>query len=423
MVFVVLTAMSTNNVEYRGKGRHGRRRFGKIVAAVAALGLVVAACGGDDDGDADAGTTPEAATSDDTATGDSTATSPTGVATDDSTPAVTGGTDVASDGSGPAAGATEEASGTLRLGYFANVTHAPAVIGEEDGIFQDALGDGVEIEYSYYNSGTEAIEALFAGAIDATFIGPSPAINGYSESGGEALRIVAGTTSGGASLVVNKEITKPEDLEGKVLASPDLGNTQDVALRAWLTEQGYETDEAGGGDVSIQPKENADSLTAFQTGAIDGAWVPEPWATRLVQEGDGHVLVDERDIWPQGQFVTTHLIVAPDYLDENPAIARGLVNGLLDAIAVANDNPEEAQRLTNAGIERITTQALSPEVIAAAWKTMEFTPDPIASSLEKSKNDAVAADLLEDVDLNGIYDLTALNEVLAERGEPEVKGL
>jgi NitT/TauT family transport system substrate-binding protein len=318
---------------------------------------------------------------------------------------------------------TAEATGRLRLGYFANVTHAPAVIGEEAGIFAEHLGDGVEIEYVYFNAGNEAIEALFSGAIDASFVGPNPAINGFAQSEGEALRIVAGSTSGGAALVVRDGIDSPADLEGATLATPSLGNTQDVALRAWLSEEGLGADTTGGGDVSIQPQANADTLTSFQTGAIDGAWVPEPWATRLVLEGGGHVLVDERDLWPGGQFVTTHLFVATDYLAENPAVVRGLVEGLLEAIEVAGGDPAEAQRLTNAGIERITTRALPADTIAGAWEKLSFTPDPIASSLVQSAEDAVEVGLLEPVELDGIYDLTILNELLAERGQPEVEGL
>ncbi|MGE0000274.1 MAG: ABC transporter substrate-binding protein [Ilumatobacteraceae bacterium] len=319
--------------------------------------------------------------------------------------------------------AAPSVQGTLRLGYFANVTHAPAVIGEEEGIFANALGEGVEIEYSYFNAGTEAIEALFSGAIDATFIGPNPAINGFAQSDGEALRIVAGTTSGGASLVVRDGIDSPDQLAGTKLASPSLGNTQDVALRAWLQSQGFESDATGGGDVSILPQANADTLTAFQAGDIDGAWVPEPWATRLILEGGGHVLVDEADLWPNGQFVTTHLIVTTEYLNDHPDIVEGLVNGLLDAIDEANADPAIAQAATNAGIERITTKALPNEVIAGAWENLTFTADPIASSLQKSKDDAVSVGLLDDVDLSAIYDLTILNKVLVERGLPEVKGL
>jgi NitT/TauT family transport system substrate-binding protein len=326
-------------------------------------------------------------------------------------------------GAEEAASSGGEPSGTLRLGYFPNVTHAPAIIGVEDGLFEEALGDGVEVEYVTFNSGTEAIEALFSDAIDASFIGPNPAINGFAQSDGDALRIVAGTTSGGAALIVRDGIDSPGDLAGTTLATPSLGNTQDVALRAWLTEQGYATDTTGGGDVSITPQENADTLATFQGGQIDGAWVPEPWATRLINEGGGHVLVDEADLWPDGQFVTTHLLVATDYLEENPANVRALVGGLLDAIDAANDDPGAAQATTNDGIEAVTTSRLADETIAGAWENLTFTTDPIASSLEGSKDDAVGVGLLEEVDLDGIYDLTILNELLAERGEDKVQGL
>ena len=211
---------------------------------------------------------------------------------------------------------------TLRLGYFPNVTHATALVGVEQGIFAEALGDDVTLETSTFNAGPEAIEALFAGAIDATYIGPNPAINGFAKSDGEALRIVSGATSGGAFLVVKPEITSPADLAGTAIATPPLGNTQDVALRAWLQEQGLSTDESGGGDVSIVPQENSATLDAFKAGHIDGAWVPEPWATRLIQEGGGTVLVDERDLWPDGQYVTTHLIVATQFLDDHPDVVK-----------------------------------------------------------------------------------------------------
>ena len=361
-----------------------RRRAAQWLTLLLAIGLLAAACGDDNDA-ADAGT--------------------------------------AANGSEQASGADAEPSGTLRLGYFPNVTHAPAIIGVQDGIFQQAVGNGVDLELSTFNAGGEAIEALIGGSIDATFIGPNPAINGFGQSDGELLRIVAGTTSGGASLVVRDGIDSPEDLADTKLASPALGNTQDVALRAWLLEEGYETDESGGGDVAITPQDNPDTLTAFQQGSIDGAWLPEPWATRLIQEGGGHVLVNEADIWPEGQFVTTHLIVSTGYLEEHPENVRALISGLLDAIDVANGDAAAAQTVTNDGIEADTTNRLDDETIAAAWENLTFTPDPIASSLEKSKDDAVDVGLLDDIDLDGIYDLSILNELLKERGEQEVDGL
>ncbi len=184
-------------------------------------------------------------------------------------------------------------------------------------------------------------------------------------------------------------------------------------------------DETGGGDVKITPQENADTLTAFQAGDIQGAWVPEPWATRLVVEGGGHVLVNEADLWTaiDGRFVTTHLLVRTDYLEEHPANVRALVSGLLDAIDEANADAATAQVTTNDGIEKITTKRLADEIIAGAWDNLEFTADPVAASLRKSADDAVAVGLLDEVDLDGLYDLGILNDLLAERGEPEVEGL
>jgi NitT/TauT family transport system substrate-binding protein len=322
-------------------------------------------------------------------------------------------------------GADEAPSGKLRLGYFPNVTHAPAIIGVEQGIFADKLGDA-ELETITFPTGTEAAEALLSDSIDATFIGPNPAINGYAQSidDGGVLRIVAGSTSGGASLVVKPDINSAADLKGKKLATPSLGNTQDVALRAWLAEEGLEADTAGGGDVSIVNQENADTLATFQTGDIQGAWVPEPWGTRLVLEGGGKVLVNESDLWTDtdGQFVTTHLVVRTDYLEEHPANVRALIDGLLDAIDVANDDATAAQTTVNDGIEKLTQKRLKDETIQGAWSNLTFTADPIAKSLEKSKDDAVEVGLLDEVDLDGIYDLTILDDLLAERGEQPVDG-
>jgi NitT/TauT family transport system substrate-binding protein len=311
---------------------------------------------------------------------------------------------------------------TLRLGYFPNVTHATAIVGVEKGFFADALGSNVKLETATYNSGTDAGEALFNGAIDATFIGPNPAINAFAKSHGEAVRIVSGATSGGAALVVSKDITEPSQLKGKTLSTPSLGNTQDVALRTWLADQGLKTDTQGGGDVSIAPQENADTLTAFQQGQIDGAWVPEPWATRLVQEGGGHVLVDERDLWPGGRFVTAHLLVSTKFLEKHPDVIKSLLEGLVKSTDWVNQNPDEAKTVTNDGIEKITGKALKPAIIDAAWKNLTFTLDPIASSLQKSAKDAEKVGLLEPVDLHGIYDLTLLNQVLRAQGKPTVSG-
>jgi NitT/TauT family transport system substrate-binding protein len=312
---------------------------------------------------------------------------------------------------------------TLRLGYFPNVTHAPAIVGDSQGFFADALGEDVTLQVSYFNAGPEVIQAMFAEGLDASFIGPNPAINGYAQSDGEAIRIIAGSTSGGAFLVVRPEIQSPQDLVGTTLATPQLGNTQDVALRAWLAEQGLSADTAGGGDVSIRPQSNADTLRAFQGGDIDGAWVPEPWATRLILEGGGVVLVDERDLWPEGLYVTTHLIVRTEFLEQNPTLIEHLLAGYIEALRFVEEHPAEAQAITNDGIDAITTARLADETIAGAWENLTFTWDPIASSLQESADDAVAVGLLEPVDLSGIYALDTLNRLLTAAGEATVEGL
>ena len=302
---------------------------------------------------------------------------------------------------------------TLRLGYFPNVTHASALVGVESGIFEEALGD-TPLRTTTFNAGPAAVEALFSDAIDATYIGPNPAINAFVRSKGEAIRIVSGATSGGAFLVAKPEIDDAADLKGKKVASPQLGGTQDVALRWWLKDHGLSTDPQGGGDVSIVPQENAQTLETFKTGEIVAAWVPEPWATRLVQEGGGRILVDERTLWPGGRFVTTHLIVRTAFLEEHPDVVRKLLQGQVEANAFLAEDPQKAQDLVNRGIGEITGKPLKPEVIRAAWSNLEFTNDPIESSLRTAADHAEAVGLLEEVDLDGIYDLRLLRQVLDE---------
>lgn len=309
---------------------------------------------------------------------------------------------------------------TLRLGYFPNVTHAPAIVGVESGLFEDKLGKDVKLELSNYNAGPAAVEALFADALDATYIGPNPSINAFAQSDGEAIRIISGAASGGAFLVVKPDIKKPKDLKGKTLATPQLGNTQDVALRSYLKQQGFETDTNGGGDVSIVPQDNAVTLSAFQAGDIDGAWVPQPWAERLISEGGGKVLVDERDLWPNRQYVTTQLIVRTDYLDEHPDVVQKLLEGQVAANDFIATNRSVAENLVASGIERATGKPIAPELVTATFDTVTFTNDPIASSLKKSAKAAKSIGLLEPVSLKGIYDLKLLNKVLKKAGEPTV---
>jgi NitT/TauT family transport system substrate-binding protein len=314
----------------------------------------------------------------------------------------------------------DPAPSTVRLGYFANVTHAPAILALEQGWFAEALGSDVRLEPRSFNAGPEAVEALFSEALDLTYIGPNPAINAFAQSEGQAIRIVAGATSGGAALVVQPSITEPAGLAGKKLASPQLGNTQDVALRAWLREQGLSADLEGGGDVAILPQANAQTLETFRAGEIQGAWVPEPWATRLVLEGGGKVLVDERSLWRDGRFVTTHVIVRTAFLAEHPDLVVAVLRAHVRAVDFANAEPARARELVNAGIAKVTGKALPAAVIEGAWQNLAFTVDPIAASLRKSAADAAAVGLLEPVTLDGIYALDTLNALLAAAGKPPV---
>jgi NitT/TauT family transport system substrate-binding protein len=309
-------------------------------------------------------------------------------------------------------------STTLRLGYFPNVTHAPAIIGAQSGSFATKLGSNVKLDLKTFNSGTEATTALLAGAIDASFVGPNPAINAYQKTNG-GIRIVAGTASGGADLVVKPSINSAADLKGKKIATPQLGNTQDVALRSWLNTKGLK-ETKDGGDVTIVPEDNPTTLTAFESGAIDGAWVPEPYASRLVTDGGGKILVDEATLWPQGQFVTTLLMVKKSFLDAHPDVVKNLIGGLSDAIDLIKSNPAEAQKQVNDGIDKLTGKPLKPAIIASAFSHVSFTLDPIATSLQKNADNAKALGFLKSSDLGQIFDLTQLNSVLQAEGKPAI---
>ncbi|WP_426595539.1 ABC transporter substrate-binding protein [Cellulomonas sp. McL0617] len=320
--------------------------------------------------------------------------------------------------SGNAAAPLAEAS-ELRLGYFANLTHALPLIGVDNGTYQKTLGD-TKLTPTIFNAGPAAVEALLGGAIDAAYVGPNPAINAFSQSKGEAIRIVAGATSAGAQLVVNDKIKTAADLKGKTLATPQLGNTQDVALRFWLTGQKLTSSLTGApSDVTIVPQDNAQTLDTFKAGQVDGGWLPEPWSSRLVDAG-GHVLVDEKDLWPGGDFVTTHLIVSTDFLKKYPGTVKKLIEAEYATNVWVTANSDAAKTEANSAIEKLTTKPLSEAVLDRAWANLTPTLDPIASSLQTSADHGVAVGTSKKTDLTGIYDLTLLNEVLKENNEKPV---
>jgi NitT/TauT family transport system substrate-binding protein len=318
--------------------------------------------------------------------------------------------------SGKSAATGPVAPTALRLGYFPNLTHAPAILGLADGTFARALGSNVTLTTRTFNAGPAAVEALFSGAIDATYIGPSPAVNAFQKSNGQAIRIIAGATSGGAALVVKPGITSASDLRGKKVASPQRGNTQDVALRSWLKNHGLNTTLEGGGDVSIVPQENAQTLETFRAGTIDGAWVPEPWSTRLVVEGGGEILVDEASLWPGGKYATTVLVVRTEYLKQHRDVVKKLLTGHVHAIANAMSNTQTAETIVNSSIKQITGMALEDKVLPDAWNGMLFTYDPLLSTIKKSAAEAKSLGLLQSSDISGIADLTLLKEVLRQEG-------
>ena len=307
----------------------------------------------------------------------------------------------------------------LRLGYFANVTHAPALVGLEEGLFADALGD-VEVTTQVFNAGPAAIEALSAGAIDATYIGPNPSINTFIQSGGESARIIAGAATGGAALVVRDGIDDPADLAGTTIATPQLGNTQDVAARVWLADEGFQTDTSGGGDVQITPTENAQTLTLFQDGQLDGAWLPEPWVSRLIVDAGAHVLQDEADLWEDGQFPTTVLLVRKEFLDEHPDVVADLLEGHAAAVQWIADNPADAPAVINGAIEEETGKPLADAVITRALEHVSFSVDPHADTFETLVDNGIAAGTQKEGSIDGLFDLTLLNQLLEEAGEEPI---
>ena len=318
----------------------------------------------------------------------------------------------------------ESESKILRIGYFPNINHAQAVIGLGNGDFQRALGDDVEVRTQIFNAGPSAIEALFADQIDVTYIGSNPAINGYVVSNGEGLRIISGAASGGAVFVVRNDagINSVTDLANKKFASPQLGNTQDVALRKYLLDNGYKTKEKGG-NVEVLPIKNADILTLMIKKDIQGAWVPEPWGARLVKEANGRIFLDERELWPDGEFVTAHIVARTDYLEKNPGIISKLLEAHIDETKWINENPGEAMRLFNGELQQLTGKTIPVDEFEEGFSRMTLTWDPLKESLFQSANDAFEIGFLGDKrpDLSKIYDLTILNQVLKEKGLAEIQ--
>ncbi|MFF0201243.1 aliphatic sulfonate ABC transporter substrate-binding protein [Streptomyces sp. NPDC005017] len=319
-----------------------------------------------------------------------------------------------------AAGAEKLSADEVRIGYFPNLTHATALVGVQEGLLQKELG-GTSIKASTFNAGPSEIEALNAGSIDIGWIGPSPSINGYTKSKGKNLRIIGGSASGGVKLVVNPDKIKSlKDLKGKKIATPQLGNTQDVAFLNWIADQGWKVDaESGRGDVSVVRTDNKITPDAYKSGSIDGAWVPEPTASKLVAEG-AKVLLDESTLWPDKKFVITNIIVSQKFLKEHPDVVEAVLRGSVKTNQWINANPDQAKASANEALKELSGKALPAEVLDPAWKSITFLDDPLASTLSSQAEHAVKAGLLEEPDLKGIYDLTHINKVLEAEGGDRV---
>jgi NitT/TauT family transport system substrate-binding protein len=313
---------------------------------------------------------------------------------------------------------------TVHLGYYPNLTHAPALVGVAQGIFAKDLAPDT-LKTATFSAGPAENQALLSGSLDIAFEGPSSALSAYSSSHG-AIAIVAGAASGGAGLVTKASITSPAQLKGKTLASPQLANTQDVALRYWLKTQGYTTTNSGGGDVPVQPSStgNGTVVTEFKAGSIDGAWMPEPYETQMIQAG-GHLLVNEATLWPGGKWATTNVVVRTAFLQQHPATVQRFLSGLVDTLAYIQAQPAAAQAAFNSQIATLQGgKPLSAKVLSAAWPDLTFTADPLASTLQTQVAHGVAVGLLKaPSNLPGIYNLSLLNQVLATKGDPPVAGL
>lgn len=303
----------------------------------------------------------------------------------------------------------------LTLGYFANLTHGPALAGVHDGLFAEALGE-TELSTQVFATGPTTIEAMNSGEVDAAFMGPNPAINSYVQSGGESITIIGGATSGGAQFVVSDDVAGEDDLAGRTFATPALGGTQDVALRVWLAERGYEVDTGSPDSVSITPMPSGQALQTFRQGQIDGFWGPQPWVTLITEEG-GRVLVDEGELWPEGQYPTTVLAVRTDYLKEHPQTVEKLLDGLEDSVAHLEQMPQkdEAAMLNEAMVDA-QGQALPEQTLISALEQMQWTSDPLASTYSTLLDNGVSAGVTQEASLEGLVDVQPLNRVRERRG-------
>jgi NitT/TauT family transport system substrate-binding protein len=323
--------------------------------------------------------------------------------------------------SGSGASDSSSSKVVLRLGFLENITHASALIGVKQGFFTKDLGSGVTLKLTPFSTGTEEATALLAGQLDAAYVGPNPAIKAWQTSGGKLIKVISGSASGGAQLIVKKGITKASQLKGQKLATPSLGNTQDVSLRYWLKQQGLTTSPTGGGDVPITPiTPNSDAVLAFTSGQIAGGWEPAPYDAQMLAAG-GHALVNEATLWPQGQFVTTQLVATQAFISAHPTAISGLLKGQIEANQYIASSKTAAESAANAELASLSGKSLKPSILTAAFAEVTFTNDPVAASLITDAQHAVSIGLLKPVqNLSALYDLGPLNKLLTAAGQPQV---
>jgi NitT/TauT family transport system substrate-binding protein len=323
----------------------------------------------------------------------------------------------ADEGSSSGGGAASPAQ-EVRLGYFPNITHAPALIGVSQNFFAQELGQ-TKLTTQTFNAGPDEVNALLGGSLDVAFIGSSPAINAFAKSKGEAIRLISGSTTGGAQLVTTPDITSPAQLKGKTIATPQAGNTQDVALKKWLKENNLPIG-SGPDAVTVQNIDNPRTLDLFKQGQVAGGWLPEPWSSRLVDAG-AKVLVDERSLWPNGKFPTTVIIARTDFVNQHPQTIEALLRGEQKAIDLAASDQAKAKTVTNDSIKQVTGSSLSPKVLDRAFTELSFDSHPLAATFPQLSKDSVTAGATpSETDLKGFLNVTALNTVRQQAGKPPV---
>jgi NitT/TauT family transport system substrate-binding protein len=325
-----------------------------------------------------------------------------------------------------AAATSQPDPAVVRLGYLTNLTHAPALIGVSKGYFQSMLPSSTTLQTNTFSAGPAESEALLGGSLDAAFVGPNPAVTAFLSTKGKGIRVVAGAAAGGAGLVVSPQIaagTFPADLKGQTLASPQLGNTQDVALRTWLGKNGLTSNSTGGSaDVTVDSSSgNSLDLQRFVGHQIAGGWEPEPYESEYILNGHGKLVVDEASLWPNNEFPTTELVVSTSLLTNHPDIVTDLVKGLVKSVDWINQNPAAAQAATNSALSAITGgKLLSAAVLQLAWTHLKFTVDPLADDLKVDAAHAQQLGVISGSSLIGIIDVKPLNSVLSAAGKSAV---